>query len=371
MPRKILFLLTYVLSGSLPLIVARGLRQRGYDVMVAFYVNEPAGYTQDPAEDFRSSGSLLDLSRVPKRDYRQVIEAAIDDNDVGLVVQIGCEPLYRHLPYIRERRPHLRMVDVLYNDIGHVVSHFLFERCLDGVVVENEYMRRFVQRGSAKVGPTVHLLESGIDLETFRPLPASPAGSAFRIGYVGRMSAEKNPLGFVEMAEGLAALQPDLEFKMFGQGPLGDEVRRRVETSSLGERIRFVGYVADVQDGFREIDVLVVPSFVDGRPNIIMEANACGIPVIGAPVGGIPELVVDGRNGLVCSPKEVGTMSRVIAEWRANPSRWHSARASARQTADTLFSRDSMLDRWSALASSYLEQHGSEPLVGSVGIRAA
>lgn len=356
MRRSILFLLTYILKGSQPLMIARGLRDFGCDVSVAFYVDEPGQYTQDSMDDFRAAGTLLDLSAIPRNNLRSAVAEYIDQHNVGLVVQVGCEPLYPILPYIREQRAKLSIFDLLYNDVGHVESHFAFENVLDCVIVENEYMARFISERSTKIFAPIQLIESGVDLDSFSP-SARPTNHAAKLtlGYIGRMSAEKNPFGFVALAEALNQMVPNVVFKMFGEGPLSDRVKEKVSLSHLGDNLQFLGYISDVRDALSQIDVLVVPSFVDGRPMIIMEANACAIPVIANPVGGIPELIVEARNGFLCSPMNVDRISTLVKGWFLDNELLKRDKTSARSTAEMLFSRRRMLEDWRNFVTPYLE----------------
>ena len=111
------------------------------------------------------------------------------------------------------------------------------------------------------------------------------------------MSPEKNPLGFVELCEHLHSELPALSFRMIGEGPLADDVRRRVDRSSLRAVLDYQGYQPNVVTVLRGLDVLVVPSKLDGRPTVIMEANACGTPVLAFRHGSVPEVIDDGVTG--------------------------------------------------------------------------
>src|SRR5262249_32106242 len=129
----------------------------------------------------------------------------------------------------------------------------------------------------------------------------------------------------------------------------------RVEMSSTRHQIQFVGYVDDVRSAFSKIDVLVVPSTADGRPGVIMEANASGIPVIANPVGGIPELIQDGVNGYLCKVDDVDHLAKLLTKWLAMPQAFANARQLARQTALERFSNDRMLDAYAGVVSEYID----------------
>src|SRR5262249_6201881 len=150
-------------------------------------------------------------------------------HDVGLIVQVGCEPLYSVLPILREHRPNLHVVDLLFNDVGHVISHFLFERGIDAVIVESKYMADYVKRSTEIEDRKVHVVESGIEIDLYTPNKrALDRNCDLIVGYVGRMSKEKNPLGFIAFAEELLRRNRKVAFKLFGEGNQTTDVRERI-----------------------------------------------------------------------------------------------------------------------------------------------
>jgi glycosyltransferase involved in cell wall biosynthesis len=334
-------------KGALSLSVLRAMRHRGFDVTVAYYMWEAVGYTRDPAEDFEVVGRLLNMMDAPGMIGVRRLEQIIRDREISLLLQIGAPSAYRQIPYLKERLPNLRTLDTLYNPVGHTVNHFLFEGGFDGVIVESVAMRDYVLANSTKPVPKVDVVLSGIALDEFTPSPRQQTTpDPFTIGYVGRMSPEKNPIGFVEIAERLHAEIPTLRFSIFGEGSMQEEVRARAGGGPAAAAIAFEGYAAHARDALRAVDVLVVPSKLDGRPNVVMEANACGVPVIGAPVGGIPELVKDGVNGHLVTPGDHARIAGLIRSWVENPETFAKLRRMSRAKAERDFDRRRMLDEY-------------------------
>jgi glycosyltransferase involved in cell wall biosynthesis len=353
MEPTILALLPFLAQGALSLRVLRAMRARGWGVTVAF-TGEPGKMKPDRAEDFSASGQLIDLSGKTPEARHRLLEEALTRRNVGLVLQIGATQLYRDLPYVKERHRHVPIVDTLYNEVGHVVNHFLYERCMSGVIVETEHMRRFIEQRTSRRRLDVEIVESGIDLDEFSPVEKPARAGGLVVGYVGRMSPEKNPLGFVELCEHLHAALPSLTFSMAGAGPMAEEVRERVDGSSARAALRFQGFRPDLVATLRELDVLVVPSKVDGRPSLIMEANACGVPVIAAPVGGIPEIVIEGQNGYLVHPGERGRIVELLENWSSRPEALAAMGRSARALAERMFDHRRMMDRYAAVFSGYM-----------------
>ncbi|MEO9191677.1 MAG: glycosyltransferase [Acetobacteraceae bacterium] len=352
-PPRVLALLPFLVEGALSLAVLRDMRRRGFDVTIAWRYDASAQYTPDPVEEFRATGRAIDLTQQPPDRHVEILRWAIEAADVQLVLQIGAAPLYQHLFALKEVFPEIAIVDTLYNEIGHTTNHFLFEQAIDGVIVESQHMRRFVEGCTLKADPKVRVIESGVVLDRFRPRPRGLSGDGLLIGYVGRLSPEKNPIAFIELAERLCPHYPDARFTLVGEGPMAGEVRRRVQASPAGGAISFLGYAESAAAALQELDVLIVPSKLDGRPNIIMEANACAVPVIAAPVGGIPEMIEEGRNGFLVKPDDTARIREILDGWRADPATLDAMRHTARLTAETNFDRKRMMDAYALVFSEF------------------
>lgn len=346
----------FLVKGSLPVAVMRDMRARGYDVTIAHYLAVAGGYTMDPLEDFASENRLVDLGAHLDESGTDALEALVTDRRIGLVLQIGAPWAYPQLARLKERLPRLRMMDMLYNNGPHFHSFALHGGSYDAVLVESAEMVRLLEGG--RHGSRVIKVESGVDLERF--MPAGRAAHApeadLVLGFIGRMSYEKNPLGFVALAERLYSALPWLRFVMFGHGGLSEDVRAAVAASSAASAIRFEGFADHPADALAKMDVLMVPSLLDGRPAAVMEANACGVPVIGVPVGGIPELIEEGRNGHIVSLNDVGRIAVLLECWRADPQRFAALRASAREVAEARFDWRRMMDAYEAAFRHTLSQ---------------
>ncbi len=123
-----------------------------------------------------------------------------------------------------------------------------------------------------------------------------------RISFVGRLSKEKRPDLFVALASRLSRELPQyqLDFRIAGNGPLKEKVSKMAQAESrAGARIELMGELSDPSTLYRDTDILVVTSEYEGTPNVVLEAMAHGIPVIGPAVGGVPDLIGEDRGVLV------------------------------------------------------------------------
>ena len=122
------------------------------------------------------------------------------------------------------------------------------------------------------------------------------------VGAAGRLSPEKGFGVLVESAKKVLTSLPNAAFVLFGDGPLRDALQRQIDNAGLHDSFILAGFRDDLDCFLPWIDLLAVPSFTEGLPNVILEAFAAGIPVVATAVGGIPEIVEDAVNGYLVSP---------------------------------------------------------------------
>jgi glycosyltransferase involved in cell wall biosynthesis len=138
--------------------------------------------------------------------------------------------------------------------------------------------------------------------------------------FVGYLLPAKGVFELVESFNRIAEKHPRALLVLVGEGPAWDELKARIADSPHGDRIRLAGHVHRdrVTDFYRAADVAVLPSHHEGMPNVVLEGMACGLPILGSDVGGIPEAVPDERFGLVVPPQDperlAEAMDRLLAD---------------------------------------------------------
>lgn len=132
----------------------------------------------------------------------------------------------------------------------------------------------------------------------------SAAGAGTRIICVGRLSPEKGQAGLLQAFASLCRGREDVQLTFVGDGPEGEQLRARAATLNIARQVTFAGRLGERQtlERIAEADILVLPSFMEGLPIVLMEAMAMGTAVIASRVAGIPELVEDGKSGLLFTP---------------------------------------------------------------------
>lgn len=128
------------------------------------------------------------------------------------------------------------------------------------------------------------------------------------IGYIGSLSELKGILNFTEAIPEIISKIDNSEFMIVGDGPLKDSLSTRIKNMGLSNKVKLCGWQPhDLLPSYmNELKILVLPSYTEGLPNIILEAMACGTPVLATPVGAIPDIIKDGETGFLMennSPK--------------------------------------------------------------------
>ena len=119
------------------------------------------------------------------------------------------------------------------------------------------------------------------------------------VGTVGRVSAQKNPVGFVNIAREVLSKRKDVVFLFVGGGELLEKVQNTVRESGLADRIVFTGFRRDIPEIMANFDIFMLPSLWEGMPRSVIEAMALSKPVVVHGIGGIDEVVENGKNGFI------------------------------------------------------------------------
>ncbi|MBI3159544.1 MAG: glycosyltransferase family 4 protein [Chloroflexi bacterium] len=163
----------------------------------------------------------------------------------------------------------------------------------DRVVITTDAIKTEVLRRYPLLPTRIRVIPNYVDTAAFSPLSA-PARNR-RVCFIGRLEAQKNPLALVEACAGL-----DVDLLMVGEGSLRGEIERLA--AQLGVRVSLPGNHPnpELPGLLQGSAVFVLPSQYEGHPKTLIEAMACGMPVIGTDVPGIRELIRHGENGWLC-----------------------------------------------------------------------
>lgn len=178
------------------------------------------------------------------------------------------------------------------------------------------------------------------------------------VGTLGRLDEPKKGLQFfIDAAAAVAARVPRARFVVAGDGPARADLEARAARAGLGDRLRFAGERRDVPRLLSAYDLFVQPSLWEGFGLTLVEAMAVGKPVVATRVGGIPEIVRHGRDGVLVPPGDVAALAGAIVELLDDPARRSAFAAEGRHRARTEFHIDRLVGETAALYRDALARH--------------
>jgi len=209
---------------------------------------------------------------------------------------------------------------------------------------------------------------NGVDTRRFAPATTAPEAWPYRrgehlvIGAVGRMQAVKDPLNlidaFLRLRELCPADWPRLRLAMLGGGPLLDAARERLQQAGAADQAWLPGDRSDVAALLPHVDIFALPSQAEGISNTLLEAMACGCAPVATEVGGNPELVEEGLNGLLVPAQDSAALAAALARLVDEPGlRERLAHASLRRAREQ-FSLDGMVAAYGRLYAGDLPRTG-------------
>ncbi len=199
---------------------------------------------------------------------------------------------------------------------------------------------------------------NGVDTERFsirnrlsvrRELNLFPENSLV-LGIVGRFVALKRHWDLIETFDVLAERFKNLRLLVVGAGgPESERITERVNASCFSERIHLVGFQSDPRRFYQAMDLLVVPSVIEGMSNVVLEAMACGVPVLAHNACGNAEMLLDGEDGIVSDLSTVAKLRGEVEKALMAPARLLEMGTRARQNVAKKFSISGMVDNYAKL----------------------
>lgn len=141
------------------------------------------------------------------------------------------------------------------------------------------------------------------------------------VGYIGRLSEEKGVLNFVKAIPLVLKEDGGIRFIICGAGALSSKIKKIVKCEGLDAHVELIRWIPhkDIPRYLNQLKLIVLPSFTEGLPNILLEAMACGTPVLATSVGGIPDVVVEGKTGFLLKSTRPEHIAERIAVLLSNP----------------------------------------------------
>jgi glycosyltransferase involved in cell wall biosynthesis len=171
--------------------------------------------------------------------------------------------------------------------------------------------------GEGVAARKIAVVSNGVDVSPARTSlpPSSPA----RIVVVASLRPIKGHDVLVDAAPEVLRRFPDARFELIGGGPLAGILRAALASRGLSDAFHLAGHSDEVAARLAEAAVCVLPSRSEGLPNALLEAMAAGVPVVATNVGGTPEIVQDGRTGLLVPPGDPAALAAGITRVLDDP----------------------------------------------------
>jgi glycosyltransferase involved in cell wall biosynthesis len=260
----------------------------------------------------------------------------------GLLRRSGADVLFCHgykanlVGRIAARRRDIPVVAVSRGWTAENLKVRLYEwldrwhlRWMDRVVCVSEGQARKVKK--AGVDPArIVVVRNAVDISRFADVDLRccqwlhdlfPRPRRAVVGAAGRLSPEKGFDVYLEAAARIAESDRSIGFVHFGDGPERDRLEKRIRSANLGDVFVLTGHRTDLDRYLPFLDLMVLPSYTEGLPNVVLEAFAAGVPVVASAVGGTPEVVEDGVSGYLVPPGDPDILAQRILDVLASEER--------------------------------------------------
>ena len=265
-------------------------------------------------------------------------------------------------------RPRRRRCVVIHTFHGHVLSGYfgrtgsllarVAERALatvsDRIVAisprqRDDLVRRF---GVAKPDQTA-VVPLGLDIRPLLELPMDAPNLRLQlrigdgdvvVGFVGRFVPIKNLTLLVRAFAAAAQAVPGLWLVLAGDGPTRDELESLTRACGIAERVRFIGWTEELGALYATFDICALSSVNEGTPVAIIEAMAAARAVVATAVGGVPDIVDDGRTGILVASGDAKALGDAIVRLAVNRDERRAMGAAARRSAAARFSSERLVN---------------------------
>jgi glycosyltransferase involved in cell wall biosynthesis len=206
-----------------------------------------------------------------------------------------------------------------------------------------------------------HLIFRGVDLQKYQPGSAHDdiaKDNQFAILCVAALEEKKGHRFLIEAVYNLKRKGRKVHCTLVGDGPLHNELIQQIYKLKVSDTVSMLGEQTqqEVLDLLQKSDCYVLPSIItptkrmEGIPNVLMEAMACKIPVVATTISGVPELVEDGKSGLLVPPENADALNRAIAFIQDNPEAAKNFSGAGREKVEREFNTEKNVDKlWQLL----------------------
>jgi glycosyltransferase involved in cell wall biosynthesis len=313
-------------------------------------------------------------------DYPRFVRYLIASRQVDVVLVSNSELSYLLLPYLRAHFPEVTFVDFCHMEEeywkngGYPRLSVEYQELLDLQIVASAHLKRWMVTQGAEP-QRLQVCYINIDPARWRPDPQRRTAVRQELEipdevpvilFAGRLCDQKQPRVLAQTVLQLCRRRGDVRTLIAGNGPEFDWLRTFLRRHGLGERVRVLGGVSSqrVQELMTAADIFFLPSRWEGIALSIYEAMACGLPVVGADVGGQRELVTPDCGALLPrSDEETETVGyvEVLEALLRDPQRRQQMGQAGRKRVEVHFRLDHMAERMLGLLQEAMRLHRDDP----------
>lgn len=240
----------------------------------------------------------------------------------------------------------------------HVRLDQLCTRLSHGVIAVSRHTAEHLLQREGAPAAKVHVVLNGIDFERVRPTPGAAERLRRELAGDGRhlllIAARLHPeKGYEHLFEALRLLRRRLDrgctLLIAGAGPFEPAYRERVRALGIADSTAFLGFRKDLADLMLAADLFVLPSVAEAFGLVLAEALYLGAPVVATRVGGIPEIVDDGIDGVLVPPADPAALAEALAALLADPERRRRLAGAGRDRVARIFRFEDMVRAYEAL----------------------
>lgn len=187
--------------------------------------------------------------------------------------------------------------------------------------------------------------EHFLDFEKFK-IETNFDDRANLIGYIGRLSGEKGVMNFVRSIQ-LITKKKCLEFMIVGDGQLKSEIEKTIDVNKLNDIVELAGWIPHdkLSKYLNNLKLIILPSYTEGLPNVMLEAMACGTPILAIPVGTIPDVIKDGETGFLMENNSPEYIAKNVIRALEHPD-LEGVVLRAQALAESEFTFERAIERW-------------------------
>lgn len=237
------------------------------------------------------------------------------------------------------------------------------EKAFDHFICVSDYLADHLMRQHGLDRTKINTIYNGVDLNYFDEVPNYPnvkneflqRGEQILIGAVGRLVPEKGLKYLLAAIPNVLKRFSEARLLLVGDGPLRTDLERIVTDLDLTGKVTFVGFRSDMREILSALDILVLPSLLEGFPMIILEAMAMAAPIVASDIPGIREQLIDGKSGILVPTKDSNALASAITRMLEDKQAARRIGLEARKTVDEKFSIEKMVAETESLYLSLLK----------------